>query len=394
VCADGLGCAAATDCQSARCVNGTCQAAGCNDSVKNGGESDVDCGGATSCARCPNGKTCSAATDCTSAYCSTTCTTPPVLQFPFTPTNFVVAGLDALSTDDTTLLDCGVSTFDSGTLAFGNWCGQNAPTPMVETQAGGSDVVVVPVRNLTLAAGSTIRLTGNRPVVFAVFGNATIAGTIDAGASGTAPGPGGNVSCGTSQGGNGSGETKRLGGASGGGGGGFGTAGGKGGKADTDGSSSTGGIAGIAHGSAAETPLVAGCAGGMAGDCTTAGGAGGGAVEVSVAGALKVSGTVRSDGGAGATPCGASDEGGGTGGGSGGAILLEGAMLDLTGSTLHANGGNGGKNGSYAGVFNCGGDNGGNGATSATNAGANGSDCQGGSSGGGGGYGRVTTLDR
>jgi hypothetical protein len=372
-----------------------CQAPGCNDSVKNGGESDIDCGGATSCPRCANGQNCAASSDCTSTYCGTgTCGVPPVLQFPYTPVNFAIAGLDPLSTDDVTLLDCGVSTFDSGTLAFGNWCGQNQPSPLVRTQTGGPDVVVVPVRNLTLAAGSTIKLTGTRPVIFAVFGNATIAGIIDAGASGTTPGAGGNVSCGTSQGGSGSGDTARFGGASGGGGGGLGTAGGKGGKADTDGSSSNGGIAGVARGSAAQSPLVAGCAGGLAGDCGTAGGAGGGGVQLSVAGALKVSGTVRSDGGAGATPCGASDEGGGTGGGSGGAILLESASLDLTGSTLHANGGTGGKNGSYAGVFNCGGEAGGNGSTSASNAGANGGDCQGGSPGGGGGYGRVGTFDR
>jgi hypothetical protein len=348
----------------------------------------------TSCTRCPNGKTCGVAADCTSAYCSTTCAAPPVLQFPYSPINFTLTGLDPLSTDDSTLLDCGVSTFDSGTLTFGNWCGQNQPTPVVSPQTGGPDLIVVPVRNLTLAAGSTIKLSGTRPVVFAVFGNATIAGIIDAGASGSTPGAGANVSCGTSQGGAGSGETKRLGGASGGGGGGFATAGGKAGKADTDGSSSNGGIGGVARGSATQSPLIAGCAGGVGGDCSTPGGAGGGGVQVSVAGALKVSGTVRSDGGAGATPCGASDEGGGTGGGSGGAILLEGASLDLTGSTVHANGGNGGKNGTYAGVFNCGGKAGGNGSTSASSAGSNGVDCQGGSSGGGGGYGRVTTLDR
>jgi hypothetical protein len=166
-----------------------CQAPGCNDSVKNGGESDIDCGGTTSCPRCPNGKGCAAASDCSSTYCGTgTCSPPPVLQFPYTPVNFALTGLDPLSTDDMTLLDCGVSTFDSATLAFGNWCGQNQPSPVVQTQTGGPDVVVVPVRNLTLAGGSTIKLTGSRPVIFAVYGNATIAGTIDAGATGSTPG--------------------------------------------------------------------------------------------------------------------------------------------------------------------------------------------------------------
>jgi hypothetical protein len=128
----------------------------------------------------------------------------------------------------------------------------------------------------------------------------------------------------------------------------------------------------------------------MAGACATAGGAGGGAVQISASGTLTVSGTVRSNGAAGATaPCGASDEGGGTGGGSGGGIFLEGLTLVKTGSTLQANGGNGGGDGSY---FHC--SNGPSGSTSASNPGGNGQNCVGGSPGGGGGYGRIVTLDR
>jgi formylglycine-generating enzyme required for sulfatase activity len=46
-----------------------CEAPTCSDGVKNGGESDVDCGG-DECPHCGIGKTCSQNTDCTSDICS------------------------------------------------------------------------------------------------------------------------------------------------------------------------------------------------------------------------------------------------------------------------------------------------------------------------------------
>jgi peptidoglycan/xylan/chitin deacetylase (PgdA/CDA1 family) len=50
----------------------------CDDGVQNGGESDVDCGGATSCARCAVGRACAANSDCAAGRCeSSVCVTPP-----------------------------------------------------------------------------------------------------------------------------------------------------------------------------------------------------------------------------------------------------------------------------------------------------------------------------
>jgi hypothetical protein len=50
----------------------------CSDGVKNGSESDIDCGGPT-CLRCATGKTCGGQADCASAFCvnnvCTACTT-------------------------------------------------------------------------------------------------------------------------------------------------------------------------------------------------------------------------------------------------------------------------------------------------------------------------------
>lgn len=316
----------------------------------------------------------------------------------YAPANFNPKTID-WSAQPSTTLNCGTTTIDtsdpdgggSQVATLSNWCG-TAPTPMVQSQSGGPDVVLIPLHGFTLASGNTLRVIGSRPLILAIDGDATIDGTVDANASGTTPGAGGNWSCAGSQGGNGSGSTARFGGASGGGGGGFGTKGGNAGTADTDGSSSAGGGGGNSRGSSTLIPLYGGCAGGQAGDCATAGAAGGGALQISAGGALDINGTVRANGGNGATPCGSSDEGGGTGGGSGGGIFLEGLTVDTSGATIQANGGSGGRNGSYAGIYNCGGSNGGSGSTSASATGGNGVSCQGGSSGGGGGYGRVRTL--
>src|SRR5262245_40251277 len=41
----------------------------CSDMVKNQGESDVDCGGSTTCARCETNRTCTLPKDCLSGIC-------------------------------------------------------------------------------------------------------------------------------------------------------------------------------------------------------------------------------------------------------------------------------------------------------------------------------------
>ncbi len=66
-CADALTCTVPEDCQSAGCDAGNCRAATCGDGVRDGVESDVDCGGP--CASCGTGATCAADSDCTSNAC-------------------------------------------------------------------------------------------------------------------------------------------------------------------------------------------------------------------------------------------------------------------------------------------------------------------------------------
>lgn len=58
-----------TPCPGGTCRDGRCRSATCGDGVKNGTETDVDCGG--SCTRCAGGNTCASRADCHSARCET-----------------------------------------------------------------------------------------------------------------------------------------------------------------------------------------------------------------------------------------------------------------------------------------------------------------------------------
>jgi hypothetical protein len=72
-CEDDQGCLAGTDCTSLVCdsTSETCSAPSCTDEVKNDTETDIDCGGDT-CEACGNGKACVGGIDCTSGVCDST----------------------------------------------------------------------------------------------------------------------------------------------------------------------------------------------------------------------------------------------------------------------------------------------------------------------------------
>jgi hypothetical protein len=297
--------------------------------------------------------------------------------FGFTPSHVDLGTLTFAGAPDA-LLDCGAITIDTsaGGATFGNWCG-TAPTPVVQSQTGGPDVVVIPLNGVELPTGNSIVVRGTLPVVFAVRGNVTIAGTIDASAEGASAGPAAELMCGTATGQAGAGDDST--GAGGGGGGGFVSAGGGGGDGGSD---AVPGVAGTPRDAATLSLLVGGCAGGLGGACTEPVGAGGGALSFVVSGRLTVSGSLDVSGGEGSEGCGS--EGGGSGGGSGGSLVLEAEQLLLSGATLNAAGGMGGAGAS--------GGDGGMGATSAA-AGSPGEDGGAdGGGGGGGGYGRLVTA--
>jgi len=56
-------------CATGVCRDGACQPARCDDAVRNGTETDVDCGGAGACARCALGLRCAMGSDCASGEC-------------------------------------------------------------------------------------------------------------------------------------------------------------------------------------------------------------------------------------------------------------------------------------------------------------------------------------
>lgn len=285
------------------------------------------------------------------------------------------------------------------------------------------------LESFSIAAGTTLRVVGEHPLLLVSWERMDIAGVIDASSQGDYPGvilddwqTGGGanpVDCdsgGTGADGDTGGDA--IGEGSGGGGGGFGENAGVGGTTD----SRLGGAGGQA---VPKTPdnLRGGCAGGRGGDGTNGstapgsggqGGAGGGAIHLTARLALTVAGTARIHaGGAGGWP-GQPDIGGpgntsavgGGGGGSGGWIGLEASSIDVQGNAvLAANGGGGGSGAdtamgaagddgrlgaeSAAGGAGGNGGFGGSGGSSAGTAGAPGLDHPKGGGGGGGSSGFV-----
>jgi len=63
-CSTNQGCNVGSDCASGACASGKCAAPTCMDGVKNGLETDVDCGGTTCATKCAAGKACKAKSDC------------------------------------------------------------------------------------------------------------------------------------------------------------------------------------------------------------------------------------------------------------------------------------------------------------------------------------------
>ncbi|MBI3178717.1 MAG: DUF1566 domain-containing protein, partial [Deltaproteobacteria bacterium] len=72
-CDNGQGCGLSKDCTSTYCAAVTlaCVATPCADEVKNGAETDVDCGGSVCSGKCAVGKVCKAGGDCKSGFCNT-----------------------------------------------------------------------------------------------------------------------------------------------------------------------------------------------------------------------------------------------------------------------------------------------------------------------------------
>lgn len=322
-----------------------------------------------SCASCPS-------TECSTITCLPDggCSTPTILTgqpcdggtcqpdgacsaaatsisaFPYVPSNFDPDAIADAGVAGPTILACD-AWFDS-TDGGMSWCsGQPVPAVYAVAQSGGPEAVVLAMSSLNLSG--TLSLFGTRPVILAVFGDATVAGTLSArSATGQDAGAGADSSglCTA-----GAGDLLGVVG-SGGGGGGFGETGGRGGDVTLGGSS--GGVGGPSTGNATIVPLRGGCSGAAGGRPNDGfatggvGGGGGGAMQLSAAGRLSISGTVTAGGAGGkgglVDQSGYASQGGngGGGGGSGGALLLEAWDVRIASAArLTAGGGGGGEGG-------------------------------------------------
>jgi hypothetical protein len=252
------------------------------------------------------------------------------------------------------------------TPGFLDLCAQPAPTEPLDitgadtlntdsdprcrtlAQAGGRDVCLVYATGVTIAAGSSLTVTGSRPLVLAATTTLAIGGTLDVASSrveGRTGPAASDDTCAFAR----APETD-LGGAAGAAGGAFGGDGGDGGTGDVG--SSLGGdgeaLPGL-HGAptTATAILRGGCRGGDGanqsadGGVGGRGGAGGGAVYLYAPQRLEIGGTVRATGAGGN---GGQQQAGGGGGGSGGLVVIESADIQIAG-TISANGGGAGEGG-------------------------------------------------
>lgn len=270
------------------------------------------------------------------------------------------------------------TTNQGGTLS--DKAGVVLMSTVVVTQPDNSTVAVLNVDSLTIEAGATLLVTGDKPLLIASWDTIVVNGRIDAGsltteinntanahidgpsqigAGANAPGRCGGLT-GTA------GANAQSGGGSGGGGGGaFRGDGGNGTVGDTV--MVAGGVGG-ARLSTSPTVIRGGCNGGSSGTAGTsaglltpataatvsAGGAGGGAIELAAKTSITITGSLNAGGGGGAGAPQGSAVGGG-GGGSGGYIGLDAPAITMSGAALSANGGGGGGSSPYAGQGNQGG---------------------------------------
>ena len=225
-------------------------------------------------------------------------------------------------------IDCEVNINTDDAEAT-QWCDDNAPMVIVRNAR-----VLLLTERLVVTNAGLVTAQGGRALTWLVYGDADIDGIIDVSAEGERSGPG---ECENGTGGVGGSQSVRDGG---GGGGGHGERGERGGDA----AGSAGGERGEASNNDSLIPLVSGCPGGNSTDNPNAeanGGGAGGALQLSVAGTLRITGNILANGGGGGGAI-RFDTTGGGGGGSGGSVLIESTNLELNDAIILANGGGGG----------------------------------------------------
>lgn len=263
--------------------------------------------------------------------------------FPYLPSNF--------STGQVPVPDAGlVISCDAGysTTTLDGWlCG--APIPQAVVIGGGAagPYALLAVSSLTITDAGRWAISGDRPLILAVWGDARIDGPLLAGAEQARPGPGGSRPGCPGTGGVGLVGSNGGGGGGGGGYGGAGAFGGQSGPASNPAARADGGSGGPSFGTPELVPLLGGCSGARGGPdpggafTYNDGGGGGGAIQISAAGSLSVTSRIGAPGGGGLGGDPSHNSGGG-GGGSGGAVLLEARQISIASTArVTANGGAG-----------------------------------------------------
>jgi hypothetical protein len=108
LCSNGEKCAGAPDCVSKICLAGICVASAPADGLKNGDETDLDCGGSKAPA-CADGKACLVKSDCMSGVCTT-----KICQVP--------TKTDGVKNGNETGIDCGGTSTGAPKCAAGQGC--------------------------------------------------------------------------------------------------------------------------------------------------------------------------------------------------------------------------------------------------------------------------------
>ncbi|MEW5741558.1 MAG: hypothetical protein AB1938_21755 [Myxococcota bacterium] len=376
-CDDGLACTTADRCQSGMQCRGDCP--NTLNPVCGSFQQPLACGADGGCVLvpanvngpCGGGNRCDNAGGC-------------VPWFPFRPSNIpddvlalrqpTAAWIATRGSDGgACVLDTSLPT--PGPREVGANCGFLGVGQVVPQADGGVDLAVFAATSLTVPEGVELRFVGVRPAVLAVFGDATVHGTLNAAAAigAEAPAGTGSADCTAVDA-----TTDEHGGP----GGGYRTEGGRGGNNSA---------VATTNGSATGIFLRGGCQGGRGGGAAPGdGGLGGGALQLTVSGLLTVGdGGVLTVSGAGGLG-GSGDTSGGGGGGSGGTLLLEANRVNLVNCALTANGGGGGQGGKGPVGAPVAGGNGEDGRTASATA-ANGGNI-GGTAGGTGGAGAVLSA--
>ena len=267
-CNDGVGCTSGDSCQA----NGTCAGSIYSCVSSNPCLTGAVCEGDGGCRY-----TVRAGLACTSGVCAADAGCTPLGPYTYVPSNFLPADFvpDAGMT-----INCN-TTFDSdGTGTFSNWCGGPEPVRGLSDPFGtGEPVMVLATPWLTITGAGALTLVGARPVVLAVYGNATVDGPINANSTlGGGTGAGADRStCGLQRGADGLRPSR----GGGGGGAGNATPGGIGGQGG--GLAASQGDGGLSR-AWALSPVLGGCPGGRGGvganGNRAAHGNGGGAVQI------------------------------------------------------------------------------------------------------------------